>query len=117
MPKRHNELFSGIATFAALHDAAMAAIRGKRSKPGAAAFMMNLENELLRLERSLNDGSWKGGAYTVIQVLQPKPRRVSAAPFRDRVVHHALCAVVAPILEKSFIADSVVDGWKIAVDF
>ena len=31
---------------------------------------------------------------------------VSAAPFRDRVVHHALCAVVAPIFERGFIDHS-----------
>ena len=36
----------------------------------------------------------------------PKPRMVSAAPFRDRVVHHALCAVIEPILERGFVFDS-----------
>ena len=55
MPKKHNHLFCRIATFAALHEAAMRAIKGKRSKPGAAAFMANLEKELLRLERQLNN--------------------------------------------------------------
>jgi hypothetical protein len=106
VPRRHSDLFPGIANFSALHAAAMKAIHGKRAKPGAAGFMANLEKELLRLEARLNQGTWHSGGYTVIQVLEPKPRRVSAAPFRDRVVHHALCAVVAPILEKGFIADS-----------
>ena len=31
---------------------------------------------------------------------------VSAAPFRDRVVHHALMAVIEPIFEAGFIFDS-----------
>ena len=31
---------------------------------------------------------------------------MSAAPFRDRVVHHALCAVVEPIFEAGFIDHS-----------
>jgi hypothetical protein len=31
---------------------------------------------------------------------------VSAAPFRDRVVHHALCNVIEPIFEEQFIPDS-----------
>lgn len=106
MPRRHNDLFPAIASFAALHGAAMKAIRGKRAKPGAAGFMANLEKELLRLEARLNQGTWRSGGYTVIQVLDPKPRMVSAAPFRDRVVHHALCNVVAPIWERGFIADS-----------
>ena len=106
MPKKHHHLFEQIASFAALHEAAMQAIKGKRGKPGAAAFMANLGRELLRLERALTDGSWRSGGYTVIEVRDPKPRRVSAAPFRDRVVHHALCAVVEPIFERGFIADS-----------
>ena len=39
-------------------------------------------------------------------VKEPKERLVSAAPFRDRVVHHALCAVVSPIFEAGFIGNS-----------
>ena len=30
------------------------------------------------------------------------PRLISAAPFRDRVVHHALCAAIVPPLERAF---------------
>ena len=37
---------------------------------------------------------------------EPKKRLISAAPFRDRVVHHALTRVLDPIFERSFIADS-----------
>ena len=68
--------------------------------------MANREKELLRLERQLNAGTWRSGGYTVIEVTDPKPRSVSAAPFRDRVVHHALCAVIAPLFEQGFIVDS-----------
>jgi RNA-directed DNA polymerase len=41
-----------------------------------------------------------------IAIRDPKPRMVSAAPFRDRVVHHALCAVIEPIFERDFIDHS-----------
>ncbi|MCP4300601.1 MAG: RNA-directed DNA polymerase, partial [Gammaproteobacteria bacterium] len=41
-----------------------------------------------------------------IHIKDPKPRRISAAPFRDRVVHHALCHEVEPIFERGFIHDS-----------
>jgi RNA-directed DNA polymerase len=57
----------------------------------------------LTLERQLRDGSYRPGRYTVIEVLDPKKRLVSAAPFRDRVVHHALCTVICPIFEAGFI--------------
>jgi retron-type reverse transcriptase len=106
MPRRHDALFEAIASFRALHGAALAAVKGKRRKPGAAAFMANLERELLRLERELGDGSYRPGGYTTFVVKDPKERFISAAPFRDRVVHHALCAAVEPIFERGFICDS-----------
>ena len=106
VPLRHNDLFPAISSFRALHEAAERAIRGKRGKPGAASFVANREKELLRLERQLKAGTWRSGGYTVIYVTDPKPRSVSAAPFRDRVVHHALCNVIAPIFERGFIDDS-----------
>jgi RNA-directed DNA polymerase len=103
MPKRHDNLFGQIASFGALRSAAQRAIRGKRKKAGPAAFFANLERELLTLERELRDGVYKPGRYFAFEVNDPKKRIVSAAPFRDRVVHHALCAVVQPIFETGFI--------------
>jgi hypothetical protein len=41
-----------------------------------------------------------------MRIEDPKPRVVSAAPFRDRVVHHALCAVIEPLFERGFVFDS-----------
>ena len=106
MPKRHSDLFGEIASFAALHEATRRAVRGKRAKPGAAAFMARLESQLLRLERTLQAGTWRPGRYVEIAIRDPKPRLVSAAPFADRVVHHALSAVIGPIFERGFIDDS-----------
>ena len=57
-----------------------------------AAFLAHLEREVLRLERELLSGAWRLGRYVEIAVRDPKPRMVSATPFRDRVVRHALCA-------------------------
>ena len=106
MPRKADGLFDSIASFRALHAAALQAVKGKRRKPGAAAFMANLEKELLRLEGELNDGSYRPGSYTTFTVKDPKERFISAAPFRDRVVHHALCEVVEPLFERGFICDS-----------
>lgn len=106
MPKRHDHLFESFATFPALRQAAQRAIRGKRRKPGAARFQFGLEREVLRLERELCDGSYRTGRYVEIQLKKPKQRMVSAAPFRDRVVQHALMDVVAPLFEAGFIGNS-----------
>ena len=106
MPLRQDNLFDRIANYQALHAAARHAVKGKRKKPGAAAFFANLEGELLALERQLRAGIYRPGRYVAFAVNDPKKRIVSAAPFRDRVVHHALCAVVEPIFEAGFIDHS-----------
>ncbi len=94
MPKPERDLFGGIASFPALIAAAMRAAKGKRAKPGVAAFLANLETEALRLERQLLSGAYRPGRYKRIEIFDPKHRIVSAAPFRDRVVHHAFCALL-----------------------
>ena len=106
MPKKARHLFDAIASFAALRSAALRAAKGKRAKPGAAAFLANLETEVLRLERQLVSGRYRPGGYRTIEIFDPRHRMVSAAPFRDRVVHHAFCAVCAPLFEGGFIADT-----------
>jgi retron-type reverse transcriptase len=106
MPRLHDQLFDRIANFQALHKAARRAVRGKRKKPGAASFFANLEGEVLALEVQLRGGTYRPGRYVAFKVDGPKERIVSAAPFRDRVVHHALCAVVEPIFETGFIDHS-----------
>ena len=106
MPAKARNLFGAIAAFPALRAAALRAARGKRAKPGVAAFLANLETEALRLERELLSGRYRPGRYKTIEIRDPKHRVVSAAPFRDRVVHQAFCAVCEPIFERGFVHDS-----------
>ena len=54
----------------------------------------------------LQAGTWRPGGYVSFEIRDPKRRTISAAPFRDRVIHHAVHAVVAPIFERGFIAHS-----------
>ncbi len=57
VPRKADNLFGRIANFQALIEATSRAARGKRKKPGASAFLANLEREVLRLERALLAGS------------------------------------------------------------
>ncbi len=105
-PTLHHDLFGRIANFESLRQAALRAARGKRRTPAAAAFLARLEPEILALTRELQAEAWQPGAYTVIELKRPVARRISAAPFRDRVVHHAVCGVVQPIFERGFVDDT-----------
>jgi hypothetical protein len=82
------------------------AARGKRGQPQVAAFEHRLEENLVSLRWELREKSYRPGPYTSFYIHEPKRRLISAAPFRDRVVHHAFVNVIEPIFERSFIGDS-----------
>ena len=80
--------------------------RRKRNKPAAVAFDFDWESHLSHIRRECIEGSYRPGGYRHFFITDPKPRKISAAPFRDRVVHHALVQLLEPIFEPGFIFDS-----------
>jgi len=80
--------------------------RGKRSGMAVAAFEHHLADNLLALQAELRSGSYRPGGYRHFVIHEPKRRKISAAPFRDRVVHHALCNLIEPVFDARFIAHS-----------
>jgi len=99
-------LFQRITSFPNLLQAARLASRGKRFRPNVAAFALDLESELHQLQHELISRSYRPGPYRTFLIHDKKPRFISAAPFRDRVVHHALCQVIESIFDRSFLYDS-----------
>jgi retron-type reverse transcriptase len=104
--KTYRNLFDQIVSFENLLRAARKAQLGKRFKESTALFNLNLEKELLSIQQDLRSRTYRHGGYHDFFVFDPKRRLISAAPYRDRVVHHALCNVIEPIFERSFIHDS-----------
>ena len=100
--KTYKNLYSQICSFENLYQAFRLARRGKRDREAVAAFEFNLEGNLLRLQAALHAQTYQPGSYHNFYILEPKRRLVSAAPFPDRVVHHALCQVIEPIWEARF---------------
>jgi len=103
---RLRDLYPRITAFSTLLAAFRKASKGKRYRPDVLAFGSNLEGELFRLQHELQSFTYVPGPYHQFTIREPKPRLVSAAPFRDRVVHHALMAVIGPPLERHFISTS-----------
>jgi RNA-directed DNA polymerase len=95
-----------IACWENLTVAYLKASKGKRGRPEVARFEHRLEDNLVVLRRELLEGSYRPGPYHSFFIHEPKRRLISAAPFRDRVVHHALCNVIEPVFERGFIADT-----------
>lgn len=104
--KRYFHLFEQVVSFENLLAAFYEARKGKRHKRNVARFEARLEEELFWLKETLSQGSYRPGPYRTFKIYEPKERIISAAPFRDRVVHHAICRVIEPIFEPTFIFDS-----------
>lgn len=104
--KRHGDLFDRIVTFENLLLAAKKAGRGKKTKSSVASFLFNLENELIQLLSELKTQTYHPRNYTLFTIKEPKVRQICSSDFRDRVVHHAICNHVEPILERQAIFDS-----------
>lgn len=104
--KRHGHRFPTITSWTNLLAAAASARRGKRLRPATAAFHVAQEPELPAIQSALKSLTWQPGPYRTFRIPDPKPRLISAAPYRDRVVHHAFCRLVEPVFERVFIHDS-----------
>jgi len=104
--KRLNNLWQPVISFDNLLSAYYQARRGKQHKSAVAEFTLHLESELFTLQQQLTDGSYQPGEYQLFTLYERKPRLIAAAPFRDRVVHHALMNIVEPPIDKQFIYDS-----------
>lgn len=104
--KRYDNLMPQLLDFGQLLQAYQKARKANpRSEPGA-KFTFHLESELLQLRSELATETWEPLPYRHFPIFDPKYRIISAAAFRDRVVHHALIQVLEPIYEGVFIFDS-----------
>ncbi|MDP3997304.1 MAG: reverse transcriptase/maturase family protein [bacterium] len=102
-----NNLFPRLITFQNLHAACHEAAKGKKHTTSAADFLVHQEKEIFLLQRELVNGTYRPGAYRTFELQEySKKRKISAAPFRDRVIHHAFCQVVEPIFDPRFIYHS-----------
>jgi RNA-directed DNA polymerase len=104
--KTYKHLYPKVYDFENLYLAWRKARKGKRGRAQPAQFERVQEDELLALQNELQNQTYKPGKYHNFFVHDPKRRLISAAPFRDRVVHHALYRVIEPIWEARFIHDT-----------
>lgn len=98
-------LWPEIVAFENLYRAWRRARAGKAHKAAVLGFEMDLEGQLCDLRAALCDGRYRPGEYRLFTIYERKPRLIAAAPFVDRVVHHALMNVIEPPLDRRFIHD------------
>jgi RNA-directed DNA polymerase len=104
--KRPGYLIEPIADMANLELAYHKAKRGKGAKPAVLKFAKNLHGNLKILQAQILSGEVDIGNYHYFTVYDPKKRQICAAPFSQRVLHHALMNVCHPYFERQQIFDS-----------
>jgi RNA-directed DNA polymerase len=98
--------FEQITDFNNLYAAYKAAAYGKHDRAEVLRHDLHAEKILWQLKTSLENGTYRHGKYRTFRVYDPKQRDVAAAPFTDRIVHHAIVRVIEPLFERAFIYDS-----------
>ncbi|MFH1233668.1 MAG: reverse transcriptase domain-containing protein [Patescibacteria group bacterium] len=104
--KTYKNLFEKFCSFENLHGAYSKARKCKRYRDYVLQFSYNLEENLFLLQEELINQTYHCGQYKEFIINDSKKRLIKAPTFRDRIVHHALCNIIEPIFEKSFIFDS-----------
>lgn len=104
--KKAYRLFEKLVDPIHLRNSAKQAKKGVGFTPQVSEFFFDLEQNVLVLSDELKTGSYYPRPFDVFVVNDNKPRLIQAAHFRDRVVHHAICSLIVPFLERSYLANS-----------
>lgn len=105
--KRHGNLYNKICDINNLKLAYKKARKGKNWQNTIKNFDKNAEVNLLRIQKSLINKTFKTSKYRTKKIIEPKERLIYILPFNpDRIVQHALMNIIEPIWEGLFIHNS-----------
>src|SRR3989338_9306558 len=79
--------------------------RDKKSSPEILVFQYDLETNLFKLQKELDNGTYRHGGYRVFTVQENKKRTISVTGVRDRVVHRLVYEFLVSLYDPTFIFD------------
>lgn len=104
--RRAGTLYGRIAETENLLAAFHRAGRGRRDRHAIRRFGNELDKNIQRLRTQLLQERVVWNGYRMFEIRDPKPRRIAAPAFSDRVLHHAIVRVIEPELERVAVFDS-----------
>ncbi len=81
-------------------------VSGKMSKKDVAEFSLHFSQNIFKLHEELKNKTYYHAGYTAFSINDPKPRNIHKSTVRDRLMHHAIYAVLYPFFDQKFIYDS-----------
>ena len=103
MGKKYRNLISQIIAPENMRSAIRKTADGRRFSHGTLRFKEFSEVNLSRLTFEMHTGEYRPGEPRQFWVYEPKPRLITAMPFRDRVAQHALCNIIGPIFDRTLL--------------
>ena len=79
---------------------------GKTKREDVQFFERHLEDNVFQLAKELSTGAYRHGPYHTFHIHDPKPRIISKATVRDRLVHHLVFRELYRIFNPIFIYHS-----------
>jgi hypothetical protein len=104
--RRAGHLFDAIVDRGNLQWAFWKASKGKPASRAVRAFAADLDGNLFRMARGLQDGTLELGRFDQSVIYDPKQRIITAPWFDERVLHHAIINVCEPVFERWLIRDT-----------
>ena len=101
--KRVGHLMEQIASLDNLYLAYQKACRGKQRKREVLQFTEHFDEEIQRMRQEIIDGTISVGDYHYFTIHDPKERTICAAPFRERVLQHAIMNVCHQYFDRTLI--------------
>ena len=104
--KTHKNLYPEIYSMNNLVLAWKKARKGKTKKGYVIEFERDLPKNLKALHEELKNKTYSPKPLETFILRDPKTRKISKSDFSDRIVHHAICNIIEPIFDKTFIYDN-----------
>lgn len=106
MGKKYKNLFNQIIDINNIKDAYKKTCKNKRQTYSYLQFKEYDQYNLTKIQNELKNQTYKIGVYRNFYIFDPKKRLISSLSFKDRIVQHALCNIITPILDKTFLNNS-----------
>lgn len=80
--------------------------KGKSRQYGVRLFDQDPQAKLMAIQESLRNRTYSTSPYKTFTIYEPKERIISALPYKDRIVHHAIMNHLEKVFTDTFTADT-----------